>query len=296
MEKLTIFTPAYNRKDLIHHCYESLKRQTCKNFKWIIIDDGSTDNTFELISKWQQEENDFKIEYYYKENGGLHTAYNEAIEHLDTELAMCIDSDDWMPDNAVELVLNRWDSRDSNEYAGIIGLDYDTNGNVIGDPLPNINSFNLIDNALGKYHLKWGDRKLAVRSDLYKSVAPMKIFEGEKNFNPNYLHMEISRNYNFLVLNECLCIVDYQDNGMSSAIYNQYYNSPRSFAELRKQHLSFEGISTKYKCKEYIHYISSCIIAKQKCGLENKNWLLFVLMIPFGVGLSMVIKLKSREK
>ena len=89
---ITIFTPAYNRAYTIHKCYESLKRQTSKNFKWLVVDDGSTDNTRELILKWK-EEADFEINYIYKKNGGMHTAHNTAYENIDTELNVCIDSE-----------------------------------------------------------------------------------------------------------------------------------------------------------------------------------------------------------
>ena len=85
---LTIFTPTYNRGYTINKCYESLKRQTDKNFKWLVIDDGSTDNTKDLIMKWK-EEADFEITYVYKKNGGMHTAHNTAYEIIDTELNVC---------------------------------------------------------------------------------------------------------------------------------------------------------------------------------------------------------------
>ncbi len=89
---LTVFTPTYNRKELIYKCYESLRRQTNKNFKWLVIDDGSTDDTKELIINWK-EEADFLIDYIYKKNGGMHSAHNTAYENIDTELNICIDSD-----------------------------------------------------------------------------------------------------------------------------------------------------------------------------------------------------------
>ena len=104
---ITIFTPAYNRAYTIHKCYESLKRQTSKNFKWLVVDDGSTDNTRELILKWK-EEADFEINYIYKKNGGMHTAHNTAYENIDTELNVCIDSDDYLTDDAVEIIINEW--------------------------------------------------------------------------------------------------------------------------------------------------------------------------------------------
>lgn len=89
MTDLTIFTPTYNRVDLLSRCYESMKRQTSKNFVWMVIDDGSTDNTVDVVNEWVRESSDFIIEYYYKENEGLYTAYNEAIKHIKTKLCVC---------------------------------------------------------------------------------------------------------------------------------------------------------------------------------------------------------------
>ena len=145
MVSLTVFTPAYNRADLLSRCFESMKRQTSKEFIWMIIDDGSTDNTRTLVEGWLREPLEFGLVYYFKENGGLHTAYNEAIAHIETELCVCIDSDDFMPDNAVERILDFWKEYGSEQVAGIVGLDYDLDGRVIGDPLPNQKTVNLID-------------------------------------------------------------------------------------------------------------------------------------------------------
>ena len=83
---LTVFTPAYNRAHTLHRCYESLCRQKCKQFKWLIIDDGSSDNTKELVESWIKEDSGFEIIYHYKENGGMHTAHNAAYQLIDTEL------------------------------------------------------------------------------------------------------------------------------------------------------------------------------------------------------------------
>ena len=248
MKQLTVFTPAYNRASLLERCYRSLQRQTNKDFVWYIIDDGSTDNTREVVSKWISENNDFEIRYYYKENGGLHTAYNEAIAHLETELAVCIDSDDFMPDNAVEITV-------------------------------------------------YGDKKHVVRSALYKQVPPMKSFPGEKNFNPHYFHLEISRNYDFLIVNENLCYVDYQDAGMTNNMMWQYYNSPNSFAEIRLHYLSFDNLPLKFKLKSCVHYDSSCILAKRKHFIRQCPYrFIATLCVPFGFILSRIILLKNRKK
>ena len=96
-KSITVFTPTYNRAYILPKCYESLCHQTCKDFEWLIIDDGSTDGTKELVARWQAHGNGYPIRYIYKQNGGLHTGYNTAIANMDTELSVCIDSDDSMP-------------------------------------------------------------------------------------------------------------------------------------------------------------------------------------------------------
>ena len=200
----------------------------------MVIDDGSTDNTEDLVRGWIANTADFAIEYYRKENGGLHTAYNEAIAHIETPLCVCIDSDDFMPDDAVEKILRFWDANGSDKVAGIVGLDFDLDGNCIGDPLPDQETVNLIDLLTGKYSIVNGDRTNVIRTELYKKFAPMPIFPGEKNFNPHYMHLQISQEYDFLVMNENLRFVDYQPGGMSDSMWKQYRNSPNSFAETRK--------------------------------------------------------------
>lgn len=292
---LTVFTPEYNRADLLTRCYESMCKQTNKNFIWMIVDDGSTDNTREISESWVQNTKDFQVIYIYKENGGLHTAYNTAIANIDTELCVCIDSDDFMPDNAVGLILDFWKKNGSDKYAGIVGLDFDMDGNVIGDMLPDIKSVNLIGLFTGKYNIVNGDRTNVVRTELYKKYAPMKVFKGEKNFNPHYMHLQISEEYDFLVLNENLRFVDYQETGMSNSMLKQYRSSPNSFAEIRKLYLSFKDTSLKFKIKHSIHLASSCILAKKTMSSvkDNPYKLLSVIALPFGFALSLIVRCKG---
>lgn len=292
---LTVFTPAYNRADLLTRCYESMCKQTNKNFICMIVDDGSTDNTREISESWVQNTKDFQVIYIYKENGGLHTAYNTAIANIDTELCVCIDSDDFMPDNAVGLILDFWKKNGSDKYAGIVGLDFDMDGNVIGDMLPDIKSVNLIGLFTGKYNIVNGDRTNVVRTELYKKYAPMKVFKGEKNFNPHYMHLQISEEYDFLVLNENLRFVDYQETGMSNSMLKQYRSSPNSFAEIRKLYLSFKDTSLKFKIKHSIHLASSCILAKKTMSSvkDNPYKLLSVIALPFGFALSLIVRCKG---
>ena len=106
---LTVFTPTYNRKHLLPVLYKSLCAQTDKNFIWLLIDDGSSDGTEETVKQWQNE-NKINIEYFYKKNGGMHTAHNAAYRLISTELNVCIDSDDSMPEDAVEKICSFWNS------------------------------------------------------------------------------------------------------------------------------------------------------------------------------------------
>ena len=296
--QITVFTPAYNRAYCLENGYRALQRQTNKDFEWLIIDDGSTDNTAEVVKQWQNEENDFKIRYIYKENGGLHTAYNEAIANMDTELSVCIDSDDYMPDDAIELILNFWNEYGSEEYAGISGLDFDAKTDkVIGGAYPDQKTVNLIDFLTGKYPKSYGDKKNVVRTDLYKSVAPMGVFEGEKNFNPHCMHLEISKKYDFLVMNKNLCYVDYQPDGMTNSMLWQYYNSPNSFAEIRLLYLSFEDTPLKFRIKHSVHYCSSCFLAKRKKFIrKSPHPVLAFLAVPVGFLLSKYIKFKNKHR
>lgn len=294
MATVTVFTPTYNRADMLVRGYEALKRQTCKDFIWLIIDDGSTDNTRQVVETWKQEESSFEIQYVYKENGGLHTGYNAAIERLQTELAVCVDSDDYLTDNAIQRVCVLWREKGNSAMAGIVALDGDLHGGIIGDPLPNQEQINLIDLLVGKYKLRNGDRKLFVRSSLYRSVAPQKTFPGERYFNPHYMHLQISRNYDFLILNEALCIVEYQKGGMSQSIFRQYYNSPRSFAQTRRLYLTFPNTPFAFRFRQCIHYVSSSIIARDRHFITSSPAKLMTIgAIPLGLLLSAVTVYKA---
>ena len=132
MKLITVFTPTYNRKALLERTYKSLVAQTSKNFVWLIVDDGSSDGTEEVVNLWKQQENGFEILYFYKQNGGMHTAHNFAYKNIKTELNVCIDSDDMMPSNAIELIEKFWLENGDDSVAGIVALDSDFEGNVLG--------------------------------------------------------------------------------------------------------------------------------------------------------------------
>ena len=116
---VTIFTATYNRAYLIDRLYSSLKRQTCKNFEWVIVDDCSTDNTKEIVEEWQKNEKDFEIVYYrQKKNGGKHRAWNVGIRIAKGDAFFSCDSDDYLTDDAVEFVVTKWNEVKGDRWGG----------------------------------------------------------------------------------------------------------------------------------------------------------------------------------
>lgn len=263
MERIVIFTSAYNRAEFLQRAYEALCRQSCKEFYWLIIDDGSTDNTKEVVDAFIDMRPDFRIQYVYKENGGMYTAYNAAIKHADesSELLFIIDSDDWIADDAIEKILRCWDAcEERNKFAGIVGLDYLSNGTLIGTKFCE-KIYNAMDFKIR--NRPKGDKAYLIRTDLMKKYGPMPEFEGEKDFDVFYLFWKIAMDYMFLTVNECWKYVEYQPDGMSASLFLQYMRSPNSYMELRKCFIETKGIPLKFAVCQAIHYVSSCIFAKR---------------------------------
>lgn len=295
MKTLTVFTPTYNRAHTLHRVYESLCKQSSKDFTWLIIDDGSTDNTLDLVNTWKEEKL-ITISYIKKENEGLYSGYNTAVLNIETELCVCIDSDDFMPSNAVEIILKCWKENGNEKFAGICGLDFYLNDEPIGGYFPNwLTEGHLADLTLKKIHL--GDRKEVIRTELLKKFAPMEGFPGEKNFNPYYLIMQVDDIYKFLFLNENLCYVEYQENdSMSKNIYSQYLNSPRSFAKYRIMEMKMRRNTIKNRLRLAIHYNSSTIFAKDRDWFRNNPFKLMILLTrPLGYILCYYIKYKVKK-
>ena len=291
MKFLTVFTPAYNRAETLKRTYESLCEQDCKEFIWLIVDDGSTDDTQELVQNWIKKNNGFEIKYIYKENGGMHTAHNVAYENITTELNVCIDSDDRLAAGAVTKIKNKWNKVKNKGYAGIIGLDADLNtGRVIGKGFPK----GMKETTLGGYYAGGGqgDKKL----DIINSVPSYPVFPGEKYVGLAYKYTLIDQKYKLSVLNEVLCDVEYQADGSSGTMYQQYLKNPKGFAFYRKICMQYP-ISTKRLVMDCIHYCSSSFIIKNKEYVkESPRKLLTVICTPFGLLLTAMIKRKAKRR
>ena len=295
MAVITVFTPAYNRAHTLPRTYESLKKQDCKDFVWLIVDDGSSDHTAELVRSWQAQDNGFEIQYIYKNNGGMHTAHNTAYENIHTELNVCIDSDDCLADGAIKKILEKWESIKEAGYAGIIGLDADLEtGEIIGKGF----SKGLRETTLSGYYAAGGsgDKKLVYRTDIINSVPPYPVFEGERYLGLVYKYTLIDQKYKLAVLDEVLCNVEYQDNGSSATMYRQYLANPKGFAFLRKVSMQYPR-SKKRLIVDCIHYCSSSIISKNGRYIkESPRKLLTVLCTPAGWLLTAHIKRKAAQQ
>ena len=293
MTFLTVFTPTYNRARTLQRTYESLCRQDCKEFIWLIIDDGSTDGTSELVQSWQRKENGFEVQYIYKENGGMHTAHNTAYENIHTELNICIDSDDQMALGAVKKIRDTWEKVKGKGYAGLIALDADFAGNIIGKDF----SAEMIDTTLGGYYAAGGlgDKKLIYRTDVINSVPPYPVFQDEKYVGLVYKYTLVDQKYKLYVMKEVVCEVEYQEDGSTGTMWKQYLQNPKGFAFLRRVAMQYPA-SKKRLIRDCIHYCSSSQIAKNRKYIrESPRKLLTVFCTPPGWLLTVIIRRKARE-
>jgi glycosyltransferase involved in cell wall biosynthesis len=289
---LTIFTPAYNRAHTLPRTYESLCAQQCKDFIWLVVDDGSSDNTAELVKEWQQKDNGFEIRYVYKDNGGMHTAHNTAYALIDTELNTCIDSDDKLAVNAVEKILTKWAQVRDQGYAGIIGLDADFDGNIIGKGFPE----GMTETTVIGYYAAGGsgDKKLVYRTEIINQYPEYPVFEGEKYISLAYKYRLIDQSYKMAVLDEVLCNVEYQPDGSTNTMWRQYLKNPKGWACWRKVQMTYP-ISKKRMVVDCIHYVSSSLLAGNKKFIaESPRKMLTVLCVPLGILLAIGVKHKTR--
>ncbi len=277
---LTVFTPAYNRAHTLPQLYASLLRQTSRDFRWLIVDDGSTDDTRTLVEEWIVQ-NRIPIAFYRQPNQGMHGAHNTAYRHIDTELNVCIDSDDYMADDAVERITDKWRREGTPFYAGIVALDATFDGRVIGT------LFTTPATTLTDFYRRGGrgDKKLIYRTDVITSVPEYPLFEGEKYVGLGYKYQLVDLRLPLLTMNEVVCHVDYLPDGSSRNMYRQYFRNPRGFAFIRRESMRHHP-SPRRRFVEAVHYVSSSIVSRNPRFLaESPRRLLTLAAIVPGVAL-----------
>lgn len=278
--QLTILTATYNRAHLLPDLYASLCRQTCMDFVWIVIDDGSVDDTSSLLAKWEGEKKGFRMIWCSQSNSGKNRAINKGVSMVTTPYTMIVDSDDYLTDDAVEFVLGGINSiSDYNSMAGLAGL----RGESAFKSL-NLMSENYVD-ANNIERCKYGLEKdccEVYRSDLLRS-HPFFVWEGEK-FVPeevvwNQLALE---GWRLRWFNKVICIVRYQEEGLTKKSWNLLKNNPMGYAMMYNHRLLYVT-SIRDKCYQIIQMISCAILARNFPYIFSSNEkILSYLLLPLG--------------
>lgn len=288
MKKLTIFTPTYNRAYILGKLYESLINQTCKDFIWFIVDDGSKDDTKTLVNDWIKE-NKIEIKYIFQQNGGKMRAHNTGVKNCETELFLCVDSDDYIIENAVEKILNHsQELLKKEDLSAIVAYRGKNEKEVIDNEFPK----NIKESALNDLYRKGfrGDTSLIFKTEVLKNYLFPEI-EGEKFITENYIYSQIDENYKMLLLPEIIIVCNYLDDGYTKNAIKLILNNPIGSMMAFNQTIKFsKGLNEK--AKAVIRYTGFGKLAKQKNLYKNCNAkLLYILLHP----LSMIYYLKKKK-
>lgn len=249
---VTIFTPTYNRAYIIGKLYQSLCQQTNKDFEWLIIDDGSTDDTEKLISKWQQEKI-IPIFYYKQSNGGKHRAINRGVKEAHGRLFFIVDSDDYLTDDAIEQLISQYNTiKDNQEFAGVSGFRAFPNGKRIGRG--NFNS-DILDcthlERAYKYKLR-GDFAEAYKTEILAGF-PFPNYPNEKFCAESLVWNRIGCKYKIRYFNKDIYVCDYLPDGLTRASVRNRRNSP-TYATLIYKELMEMEVPIKIKIKSAINF------------------------------------------
>jgi len=274
-KRITVFTPTYNRAYILRQLYDSLKKQTNQSFLWLIVDDGSTDNTDELIDTWLNE-NIIEIRYVKQENGGKQRAHNKGVELCETELFICVDSDDYLTDDAIEVLITTWNSiQNKKNISGIVGLRGKDRATPIGTNMPtNIDRATLSD-LYNRYGFR-GDTALLYRTDILKQF-PFNVVDGEKFIGEGYVYLQIDQHYSLYLLDKIIYICKYLEDGYTTNVRRLIKNNPKGYMVLNHQSaLLSKTIKNKYK--NSIKYMIGCILSREKHPVKNSPHKILAVM------------------
>ncbi len=291
---LTVFTPTYNRKELLGRVYRSLCAQTVMDFKWLIVDDGSKDGTGDAVKGWQ-DSSPFEIEYHYRENGGKMRAHNTGAALCDTELFVCLDSDDIFLPESVEKILKKWQEhadchfcmKESAQRAGIVAYKGIVEGSLsdfIGradfkdpeialkkdGPVKKLGeSFGSDDIERGYSTLRGlylngfkGETTLVFRTALLQKY-PFPEIEGEKYVPEDYVYDKIDGECPLLVMDEVLTVCELMEGGYTDQAARLRRENPVAWRMYYEQRMKLQGWSL-LKIKYLSHYLRFCEVTKEK--------------------------------
>lgn len=272
---ITLFTPTYNRARLLPRLFESLCKQSYRDFEWVIVDDGSKDNTKDTVRKIiEKHKSSFPIRYYYKQNGGKHTAINVGISSAKGELFLILDSDDTLPSDSLENIAYYYSQiRDNKPFGGVCGYMAHHDGTIIGHGCgEEIIDTNGIDLRY-KYNVV-GDMCEVFRTDVLREF-PFPEIEGERFCPEALIWNRIATKYKLRVFKKVVYFRDYLDGGLTDKIVKIRMNSPvasmMTYAEMTQY-----DIPLRQKIKSAINYwrFRLCANGSKRIGI-SWFWYLF---------------------
>lgn len=280
----TIFTPSYNRCDTLSRLYESLLSQTFLSFEWVIVDDGSTDNTSSLVEKWILEKK-ININYFVQENGGKHRAINKGLDLAKGELFYIVDSDDYLPNDSLEIVNTSYNSiKHDNTIIGVVGFCSSKEGDILGGK---IFPFEFIDTNLierrNKYNIT-ADMAKVIKTNIFKEFYFPEIL-GEKFVAESIVWNRMAVKYNFRYINKSIYFAEYLEGGLSNNSIKNRRKNPKYATLLYSELTKNIKANLKLKIKSYINFwrfypcrCESLFNAKN----ELPNIFMSLITLPFG--------------
>lgn len=290
---ITVLTPTYNRGNLIKNLYNSLCEQTNKDFQWLIIDDGSSDKTNDIVDSFAKDE--FLLEYYQKNNGGKHTALNYAHSYIKGDWVFVVDSDDILTTNAIDLIYAYIDKYKNNSKIGCLSFQkIDTLGNISSVNKSNELISNAIDYRINQ-NIK-GEQAEVYRTDIFKNFK-FPVYENEKFLEENYLHINAALVTSTVYISKVIYIFEYLENGLTKQGRRLKIMNPKGEMLINKLYC-LEKFKMQVRFKGMILYIVYSLFNNSGIYDIYKNYMnkkFFIINFIIGYFVYIFCKLKYQK-
>ena len=278
MNKITVFTPTFNRGYLMNKLFHSLNSQTNKHFEWLIVDDGSIDQTGELVETFK-EQADFEIRYFYQQNGGKHRAINHGLDLARGELFFIVDSDDSLTDDAIEKIFNNYSGiAFDNSFVGIAFNRGFSKKRIVGETFEG--TYIDCDNLhRAKYNIL-GDKAEVYRTDILKSIK-FPVVDGENFMSEVVLWNEVARRgYKLRWFNDIIYFCDYLEDGLTKNSEKILFNNPVAHQMMTKELLQIDfTLKRKFGMIYNYHKIRNQSIKQTAINLEQPLILVYMVVM-----------------
>ena len=298
--KITLFTPTYNRGYILETLYHSIQRQTYRNFEWLIIDDGSTDNTEELVHRWMQEENDFPISYYKQKNGGKCRAINYGLDLAQGELFFIMDSDDYLTDNALERVVY-WESTiaDKPMFMGVVGNRGTSETFSPNRPLGSLYKDGTVFERYPEYtnEVIDGEHAGVWYTEIHRKYKYPE-FRGENFMTPCITWNRMAHDgYKVRVFDEIIWVCNYLEDGLTMQGNMRFIKNPAGAGLCLREKAEFLNYSLKDKMKMWYTFYCDHTFCDEPYRLTKAQCARYIgAPLPFIYVSSMIHKLSKIYK